>query len=467
MAPKYTFSSHENFSHDDIDSFGYDWERNANRDIAPKYPLKVYLPRTTEDVVEVMREARRLGQELKIRSMGHSSNDLVLTERGAVLCTQKMDRILDFNEDELSVTVQAGAITADMDRYLIARGYGLPVIGDHHDITAGGFASVGGFNPASLRHGIFIDNVLRLEAVTWEGEVVRCSKAENREQFYRFLAGTGRYGMITELTCRVIRVRKTRDLVRNDQTNYRNLDEYLAATTRFIEDSGDAVMQRLVWFDFGRFLKMGQLSAYTPTPRTFSHALRDWAVYKYLHTLGYWAGRLPKAVDLMVKNVAILHVMFPPRYSTIKHAESLTDRVLESSVGDPTRMLAVIAPVDQYEPMFRGMYKLLRDYRKRYKCFSFLTLYVKALKSEYLEGLSPGKRFCEVMMYLGVKPEGMTNEVMERLVSELDDLCIEHGAFRYMHTKTVKDPERRRKIDPNEVYNREAAPSRELEGAPT
>ncbi len=465
MAARYKFSSHENFSHDDIDSFGYDWERNANRDIAPKYPLKVYLPRTTEDVVEVMREARRLGQELKIRSKGHSSNDLVLTERGAVLCTQKMDRILELNEDELSVTVQAGAITSELDKYLIARGYGLPVIGDHHDITAGGFASVGGFNPASLRYGIFIDNVLRIEAVTWEGEVVRCSKAENREQFYRFIAGTGQYGMITELTCKIIRVRKTRDLVRNDQTNYRSLDEYLAATTRFIEDSGDAVMQRLVWFDFGRFLKMGQLSAYKPTPRTFVHVLRDWAVYKYLHTLGYWAGRLPKALDVAVKNVAIIHVMFPPKYSTIKHVETLTDRVLESSVGDPTRMLAVIAPVDQYEPMFRGMYKLLRDYRKQYKCFSFLTLYVKALKSGYLEGLSPGKRFCEVMMYLGVRPEGMTNEVMERLVSELDDLCIQHGAFRYMHTKTVKDAERRHKIDPNAVYNREVVPSRELEGA--
>jgi len=39
----------------------------------------------------------------------------------------------------------------------------------------------------------------------------------------------------------------------------------------------------------------------------------------------------------------------------------------------------------------------------------------------------------------------------------MDDLCIEHGAFRYMHTKTVKDPQRRRLIDPNAAYNREAS----------
>lgn len=32
------------------------------------------------------------------------------------------------------------------------------------------------------------------------------------------------------------------------------------------------------------------------------------------------------------------------------------------------------------------------------------------------------------------------------------DLCVEHEAFRYMHTKTGKDPEQRKKIDPNAFY---------------
>lgn len=38
--------------------------------------------------------------------------------------------------------------------------------------------------------------------------------------------------------------------------------------------------------------------------------------------------------------------------------------------------------------------------------------------------------------------------LLEDVVSDLDDLCIEHGAFRYMHTKTVND-KRRLSIDPN------------------
>ena len=81
MPVRYQYSSHESFSHDSIDSLGYDWERIADPGIAPRFPFKVYLPRTTADVVRAVREAQLLGQTLRVRSKGHSSNGLVLEER--------------------------------------------------------------------------------------------------------------------------------------------------------------------------------------------------------------------------------------------------------------------------------------------------------------------------------------------------------------------------------------------------
>ena len=93
--------SHETFSHDSIDSLGYDWERIGNPKIAPKFPFKVYLPRKTEDVAEAVKECKKLGQELRIRSKGHSSNDLVLNPGGAVMLMQGMDEILDVDQENL------------------------------------------------------------------------------------------------------------------------------------------------------------------------------------------------------------------------------------------------------------------------------------------------------------------------------------------------------------------------------
>ena len=46
MPVRYQYTSHETFSHDSIDSLGYDWERIAQPGIAPRFVLIYtwYLP---------------------------------------------------------------------------------------------------------------------------------------------------------------------------------------------------------------------------------------------------------------------------------------------------------------------------------------------------------------------------------------------------------------------------------------
>lgn len=57
----------------------------------------------------------------------------------------------------------------------------------------------------------------------------------------------------------------------------------------------------------------------------------------------------------------------------------------------------------------------------------------------------------ELFFYLGINPDRMSEQVLDQLVNELDDICIETGSFRYMHSRTTKDPDRRALIDPNTV----------------
>jgi hypothetical protein len=445
-------TSHETFTHDSIEHLGYDWERIGNPKIAPKYPLKVYLPRSTEDVVEAVKEVKKLGQELKIRSMGHSSNDLVLAERGAVLLMQGMDQILGFDEESQTVSVQAGVANALVDDFLAERGYGLPVIGDHKDISVGGFTSVGGISPASHRFGMFIDNVEELEFVDWDGEVRRCSRTENSEDYYSLLAGLGRHGVITQVVLRVIPIDKYRTIWFNDQAHYRTMDDFIAGTKPIIEDPGDTMMERGVWVDFalpgGRHFKIGQFSAYKETSQTPVHKARNTASYGVLHGMGLVAGRLPEKVDKALKYVGITGVLLSPKYASIKNIEFFTDKLLDSTVGDPTRMLIVLGPLDRYEELFRRCWGLLDSYREKHKCFTFLSVYVKSIRSDYL-ARDGQDRFCELMFYVGADPEHMTSELLDEIVDQFDDIVIENNAYKYMHTRTVKDPERRAKVDPN------------------
>jgi hypothetical protein len=444
--------SHETFSHDSIDSLAYDWERIGNPKIEPKFPFKIYLPKTPEDVANAVLECKQLGQELKIRSKGHSSNDLVLSDRGAVLLMQGMDQILEVDEENLTATVQGGAISALIDDHLASLGLGLPVIGDHRDITVGGFASVGGISPASHRFGMFIDNVLAIQFVNWDGEIKRCSPTENADDFYSLLAGLGRHGVITEVTLRLIRIDKYTTIWENHQDHYRSMDEFIAGTKPIIEEPGDVMMERGVWVEFkfpgGKKLGVGQFSAYKETSQTAIRKARNTGSYGVLHGIGRVAGNLPEKLDMALKYVGMGGVMLSPKFASIKNIEFFTDKVLDSTVGDPTRMLIVLGPLDRYEQLFRSCWGLMDRYREEHGCFTFLSVYVKSIRSDYL-ARDGQDRFCELMFYVGVHPDRMTPELLDEIVEQFDDIVIENNAYKYMHTRTTKDPEKRAKVDPN------------------
>jgi hypothetical protein len=447
-------TSHETFSHDSIDNLGYDWSRIANPEIAPRYPLKVYLPQTTEDLIRVVKEARQLGEKLLIRSKGHSSNDLVLSEGGSVVVTEKLNRVLEIDETAMTATVQAGAISAQIDDLLASKGLGLPIIGDHNHITVGGFASVGGISPASHRFGMFIDNVLAFEYVNWDGELIRCTRTENASEFFRVLAGTGQYGIIATMTLTIIQIDKYGTVLENETSRFTKVEDFVEGSAKYINDPGDALYERGVWIDFQlprKRLTVGQFSAYKETPQSKLHRLRNRSAYGYLHRLGYMAGRLPPGLDRTLKYIGTAGVIFSPKFASVKNIEFFTDKILDSTVGDPTRMLIVLAPLERYSELFRDSLDLMVDYRQKTKCFTFISVYVKSITSEYLSHGTGQKRFCELMFYMGVNNKNMTDELLDKIVSDFDDVVIKHRGYRYMHSRTVKDA-RRALVDPNAFY---------------
>lgn len=449
-------SSHETFTHDSLDSLGYDWERIGDPSIPPRYPLRIYLPQTTDDIVDILRSAHERGERIVVRSKGHSSNDLVVAGGGSVLLTEKLNKVIELDEQAHTITVQSGAVSAQLDDFLAEKGYGLPVIGDHIHITVGGFASVGGISPASHRFGLFVDNVERLEYVDWTGELHACSRTQDPDRFHRVLCGLGRHGVIATMTLRFIQIDKYGTIWENEQTHYRELDSFIEGSARYVREPGDVMMERGLWIDFllgnDRHLAFGQFSAYRQTDQTPLKGLRNTVSYGYLHGLGYLGGRLPsRKVDRALKYLSMTGVLVSPRFASIKNIEFFTEKILDSTVGDPTRMFIVLGPLDSYEEIFRDSWKVMSDARARHGCFTFLSVYVKSIRSEYLGGGRP-ERFCELMFYVGVEPEKMTPAILDEVVSRFDDVCIAHGAYRYMHSRTVKDAERRAKIDPNVRY---------------
>lgn len=448
---------HRSFSHDTLLSLGYDWERVGEPGIAPRMPSKVYLPRSTEDVVVAVRETRSLGQRLVVRAHGHSSNDLVTSAGGAVLLTQLMNRIVDIDESALTCTMECGAMLSEVDDRLGEAGLGLPIVGDHADLTAGGFASVGGISPASHRYGLFVDTVEALEYVDWDGVVHRCTRAEHRDRLLRVLAGTGQHGVITTLTVRVIRIDKARTMLANDRLVTTDLDRYLEHSGALVRDPGDVSHERGLWLDVPagpNGLRVGQFSAYRPGSRPAVKSLRSRPAYGVQGLVGKSSAALPDPFGKIMKYFGVLALVRPPSYASVRDIERFSDKLLDATVGDPSRMFIVLAPAERYEQVSRALLALCLGERERSGALTFVSLYVKAIRSPYLSGGDETAGHCELTLYLGADPVKLTGEVLERLVTGIDDVALEHGAFRYMHTRTSTDPSRRARLDPNARYTR-------------
>ena len=180
----------------------------------------------------------------------------------------------------------------------------------------------------------------------------------------------------------------------------------------------------------------------------------EFGAYGGLHRLGWMAGRLPNKVDKAVKMAGMAGVLTGPKYATVKNAEFFTEKILDATVGDPQRFLVVISPIDVYEEQFRRLWRMLVDYREAHGCFTFISLYVKSIDSPYLaKGDPSNRRWVEFLFYVGVNTDLMTDALLARIADDLDQNCIDTGSYRYMHTRTGRDPARLAAIDPNAPYN--------------
>lgn len=171
--------------------------------VVERKPGAVVRPASTEDVSRVIRFAARHSLAVSTRGGGHSQSGQSLSE-GVVLDMTSLGQILRVTE---SVACQGGVKWRELVSKLGPANLSPLVLTNNLDVTVGGTLSTGGLGVASWRFGAQADNCLELEVVTGSGEIARCSSEENRELFDAVRAGVGQFGVITEATLKLRRIK--------------------------------------------------------------------------------------------------------------------------------------------------------------------------------------------------------------------------------------------------------------------
>lgn len=188
----------EDFSHDEMPIYG-------------KFaPEAVCFPSSTEEVAEVMRICCEECVPVTVRGAGTGLvGGCVPLCGGLVLSTERMNSILAYDMNNLTVTIQPGVLLRDLAADALAHGLMYPPDPGEKTSTVGGNVSTNAGGMRAVKYGVTRDYVLAMTVVLPSGEVLKlgkavCKTSSGYSLLHLMIGSEGTLGVITELTLKLI-----------------------------------------------------------------------------------------------------------------------------------------------------------------------------------------------------------------------------------------------------------------------
>jgi glycolate oxidase len=186
----------------------YSHDETVGLRAAPEVVVRVT---SAQRVAEVLRLAQRERVPVTPRGAGYGlSGGAVPLYGGIVLSTERMNRILEIDRENLMVTVEPGVITGEIHRAVEAEGLFYPPDPASLDsCSIGGNIAEGAGGPRAVKYGTTRDYVCGLEAVLPSGEIITCGgklvKDVTGYNLIQLLIGSeGTLAVVTKIVLRLV-----------------------------------------------------------------------------------------------------------------------------------------------------------------------------------------------------------------------------------------------------------------------
>jgi L-gulonolactone oxidase len=165
-------------------------------------PARIESPTTEEEIVNIVGGATQRGEHVKVIGSGHSFTDVGCTD-GCLVRLDKYNRVLEIDREASTITAQAGITILQLSDALAHFGLAMENMGDvGYQTISGAIATATHGTGARFRN--ISSQVVAMSVVLADGDVMRCSPAQDPEVFKAAQVSLGSLGAISTVTLRCV-----------------------------------------------------------------------------------------------------------------------------------------------------------------------------------------------------------------------------------------------------------------------
>jgi len=153
----------------------------------------IHTPETVDQAIDLVKKLPKL----RILGSGHSFNTIADSSEN-LISTQKLNRLVHLDREQMTVTVEAGMKYGDLCLLLEKEGFALHNLASLPHISIAGSISTG-THGSGLENGNLSTAVSSIEMVNGKGELIQLQRDKDPE-FKGAVVALGALGMITKLT---------------------------------------------------------------------------------------------------------------------------------------------------------------------------------------------------------------------------------------------------------------------------
>jgi glycolate oxidase len=151
-----------------------DYAHDEALTVPPVQPAAVVWPTTTEQVAAVLRVADERHVPVTARGSGTGMSGAATPVPGGIVVSfERMDRIVEIDEQNFVAVVEPGVQLDELDAALSPRGLTYPVFPGEYSASLGGNLATNAGGMRAVKYGVTRHHVIGLEAVLPSGEVIR------------------------------------------------------------------------------------------------------------------------------------------------------------------------------------------------------------------------------------------------------------------------------------------------------